>query len=610
MIATLAGTELPAATLDALVTRADGVPLFVEELTKAIMEPGATQGVEAIPATLADSLMARLDRLSAAKEVAQRAAVLGREFGYPLLAAMTEMPGMDEAALRQGLARLVDAEIVFARGEPPAAAYTFKHALIQETAYQSLLKRTRQHLHARVAQVLEERFPERVAAEPEVVARHYQQAGLAAQAITHYQRAGERATQRSANEEAIGHLRRALDLVATLPETRERHQLELGLQMAIGAPLTAARGWSHQENEQAHARARELASQIGESPELPRVLAEMADTYLVKADLATAFEVAREALVAAERMGAAFDLISAHYQVGSALLWQGHLSRALQHYDYAIELYDPAEHGSLVHTVGHDRGVAAHSWAAMCHVFLGYPDRAFAVREKALALAKRVGHPFSLVLALQADGLDHVERGEVDRARERVQEVVGLAEQLRFPTWLAWGRAMQGRVRAESGEGEAGIAEMQQAMVELTQIRSRVIVPWLHFWLSDSLRKVGRHDEALCVLRLGIAQAEQQGQHDYDAELHRLRAEILLDMDGNAAEEPEALFGQSLEIARRQEAKTFELRAATCLARLWQRQGRHDAARDLLAPVYAWFTEGFETRDLRQAKALLQELGR
>ncbi len=220
------------------------MPLDVEELTKAVMEPGAARGVEAIPASLADSLMARLDRLSTAKEVAQRAAVLGREFRYPLLAAMG---GMDEAALRHGLARLVDAEILFARGEPPAATYAFKHALIQETAYQSLLKRTRQQLHARVAQVLEERFPERVASEPEVIARHYDQAGLAAQASAHYQRAGERATQRSANEEAIGHLRRALDLVATLPETRERHQMELGLQMALGAPLTAARGWSHRE---------------------------------------------------------------------------------------------------------------------------------------------------------------------------------------------------------------------------------------------------------------------------------------------------------------------------------------------------------------------------
>ncbi len=254
--------------LDALVARADGVPLYVEELTKSVVEPGTARDVEAIPATLADSLMARLDRLSAAKEVAQRAAVLGRDFGYPLLAAMV---GMDEVALRQGLGRLVDAEILFARGEPPAATYSFKHALIQETAYQSLLKRTRQQLHARVAEVLEERFPERVAAEPEVIGRHCEQAGLVAQAITHYQLAGERATRRSANEEAIGHLRRALDLVAPLPETRARHQMELRLQMALAAPLAAIKGWSHPETEQAYTRARQLVSEIGESPELSRV---------------------------------------------------------------------------------------------------------------------------------------------------------------------------------------------------------------------------------------------------------------------------------------------------------------------------------------------------
>src|SRR6202158_4731834 len=267
---------LPADVIDALVTRADGVPLFVEELTKAVIEPGAAHGVEAIPARLADSLMGRRDRLPVGTRVAQRAAVLGRDFGYPLLAAMV---GMDEAALRQGLGRLIDAEILFARGEPPAAAYTFKHALIQETAYQSLLKRTRQQLHARVAQVLEERFPERVASEPEVVARHYDQAGLVAQATAHYQRAGERATQRSANEEAIGHLRRALDLVATLPEMRERHQMELGLQMALGVPLAAVRGWSHPEFERTFARARALASPIGDAPELSRVLWGVSGAY-------------------------------------------------------------------------------------------------------------------------------------------------------------------------------------------------------------------------------------------------------------------------------------------------------------------------------------------
>ena len=377
------GVPLPDAVVQRIVERADGVPLFVEEVTKMVLESDLVAARDgryeltrpltelAIPSTLQDSLMARLDRLDAGKEVAQLGAALGREFPYELLRSVSLQ---EEARLHAGLAQLVDAELLYQRGTPPAATYTFKHALIQDTAYQSLLKRTRQQLHARIAQVLEERFPERVAAEPEVIARHYDQAGLATQAIAHYQRAGERAAQRSANEEAIGHLRRALDLVGTLAETRERHQRELGLQMAIGAPLAAARGWSHPEYEGTYARARELASQIGESPELPRVLAGMAAAYYVKGDLATAAEVAQQALAAAERTGDAFDLLAAHYQVGLPLLFQGHFSRALQHFEHSIKSYDPSEHGSLAYTVGGDIGVFAHAFAA-CVSPLPWPSR-------------------------------------------------------------------------------------------------------------------------------------------------------------------------------------------------------------------------------------------
>ncbi len=485
MIAALGGPDLPADTLDALVARADGVPLYLEELTKAVTEPGAARGVEAIPATLADSLMARLDRLSTAKEVAQRAAVLGREFGYPLLAAMAVL---DEAALRHGLARLVDAEILFARGEPPAATYTFKHALIEEMAYQSLLKRTRQQLHARVAQVLEERFPERVAAEPEVIARHYEQAGLAAQAVAHYQRAGEQATQRSANEEAIGHLRRALDLVATLPEGRERDQRELRLQMAIGQPL-AALTWSLPEYEQTYIRARELTSLISDSPELPRVLVGMADAYLAQGDLAMAAEIARDALTAAERTGDVFDRFSAHEEVAVALLFQGHFAQALEHFEQSIALYDPSEHGSLAYGVAIDRGVHAYALAAWCHVYLGHPDRAVSMSEEAVVLGTRSEHRLSLVISLNQAGIVHFERGERDRARERAEETMVLAERLGFPMWLEHARELRGWTRVESGEGEAGITEMQQAMLELDRIRDGFLVPQRLAILADGLRE-------------------------------------------------------------------------------------------------------------------------
>ena len=293
--------------------------------------------------------MARLDRLDPGKEVAQLGAALGREFFYELLRSVSLQ---EEPRLHAGLAQLVDAELLYQRGTPPEATYTFKHALIQETAYQSLLKSVRQQFHARIAQVLEERFPERVEAEPEVIARHYDQAGLATPAIAHYQRAGERAAQRSANEEAIGHLRRALALSGTLPETRERDQRELGLQMAIAAPLGGVRGWSDPEYEgPTRARASWLP-EIGESPELPRVLVGMATAYLVKGDLATGAEVAQEALAAAERTGDAFDLLLAHVVVGFPFLFRGDFSRALEHFEQAIELYDPGEHASFAYTLG------------------------------------------------------------------------------------------------------------------------------------------------------------------------------------------------------------------------------------------------------------------
>jgi len=334
----------------------------------------------------------------------------------------------------------------------------------------------------------------------------------------------------------------------------------------------------------------------------------MAAAYFVKGDLATAAEIAQQALAAAERTGDVFDLLAAHFQVGNPLRLQGHFSRALQHFEHSIKSYDPSEHGSLAYTLGVDFGVFARACAAVCHLYLGHPDRALAEIEEALALAKRVEHPISLAQALFSAGFVHLQRAEFDRTRERGEEVVVLAERLGFPFYLGLGRFSRGSARVESGEGKAGIAEMQQALGELAGIGSGFAAPQFLFFLASGLRKVGLHDDALGALALGVAHAEQQGQHYYDAELHRLRAEILLEMDGNAVEEAEVLFGQSLEIARRQEAKAFELRASTSLARLWRRQGKRAEARELLTPIYSWFTEGFDTADLKEAKALLDEL--
>jgi class 3 adenylate cyclase/tetratricopeptide (TPR) repeat protein len=444
-------TPVPEPLLERILERSDGVPLFVEELTKMVLESdlveeregrfeltGAATELE-IPATLHGLLMARLDRLEEGKAVAQLGAALGREFVYEVLRAVSTTQEIEE-----GLAQLLDAELIYARGTPPRATYTFKHAMIQETAYQSLLKRVRQEFHGRIARVLAERFPERIASQPEVIARHYAEGGLVDEAITHYQRAGQQATERSANEEAIRHLRHALDLLASQPESVERNQRELRLQLAIAAPLSAARGWSDPQSEHAFARARELVSAIGDVPELPRVLVGLAVAYHIAGNLAVSTDLAGEALVAAERVGDTFDLLSARYAVACPLYWRGELSQALQHLERAIDLYDPEVHASRAYGVGIDRGVVCRNYAASTYMLRGYPDRALATAREAVALGKRVGHPLSLVTALAWEAWIHQLRREPGEALAPAEETVARSEAFGFPLFFDLGRILRG----------------------------------------------------------------------------------------------------------------------------------------------------------------------
>jgi TOMM system kinase/cyclase fusion protein len=610
LVAAAAREALPGEVVDRLAARSDGIPLFVEELAKDVVESGrdlaGSRSGLAIPETLQDSLMARLDRLGDAKQVAQLGAALGREFPYALLEAVAPLK---ELALREGLGRLVEAELVYQRGLPPKATYTFKHALVQDTAYQSLLESQRRELHGRIADALEKHFPERVAREPEAIARHCEAARRPAQAIGHYQRAGERAIQASANEEAIGQLRRALELLATLPEPRERARRELDLQMAIAGPLGAARGWAHPECEGALDRARALVFQVGELPERARVLGDLTTSYYIKGDLTTASELARQALEAAERAGGTLELLMAHSAAGDVLYFQGEYSRSLHHLEESIGLSDLDEHAPLAHTMGHDRGVVSRAFASWCHVQLGHPDRGLAICQEAVALARRVKYPPSLALALALAAVTHRLRREPSLAQEHADEAIALAEELRFPLILANARYVRGWARAWAQGGGEAVAEIQQALAEMAPIRARVAIG-AFVALAEACWKVGRRDDALGALGLGVAQAKETGAHFLDAELHCLRAEILLDQDRGMLEEAESLLRRALEIARGQEAKWFELRAATSLARLLRYRGRRDEARALLHPIYAWFTEGFDTVDLKDAKALLGQLGR
>jgi class 3 adenylate cyclase/predicted ATPase len=607
MVTVLGGPALAAATRDTLVVRADGVPLYIEELTKAVAEPGAARGGAAIPATLADSLMARLDRLSAAKAVAQRAAVLGREFRYPLLAATA---GLDEAALRHGLERLVGAEVLFARGEPPAATYTFKHALIQETAYQSLLKRTRQQLHGRVAQVLEERFSERVAAEPEVVAWHADAAGLAATAVTYYQRAGERAQERSAHEEAITQFRRAIALVGTLPAGPERDAREARVQMALGGTLTAARGYAHAEAEAAYERARALCEAAGDSATLALVLLVLAAIYANRGEPDRSLMLGERLLALSDEARDRSFVLFGQSLVALAKHYQGRFAESLADAERVLARYDPARDRGRAfhHGFPNDPCVAMLGAAAWNLWYLGHADQSLGRAREGVTLARTLGEPFTLAFALFMETLVHELRRDWRAQRERATEVIEVGDVQSFPVWRAAGRIYRGLARVNAGEGADALTEIEEGLALGAGTGHRGGAPAYLLALADGQRAAGRHADTLGTVESGLALATETGQHVSDAGLYHLKGELRFATDPASRAEAEALFRRALDIARAQEAKSFELRAATSLARLWQCQGKRAEARALLAPVYGWFTEGFDTGDLVEANALLDEL--
>ncbi|HEY6421538.1 MAG TPA: AAA family ATPase [Candidatus Binataceae bacterium] len=584
------------AMIDAIVARADGIPLYLEELTRSILEPGVARRVEEIPATLADSLMARLDRLTAAaKEVAQRASVLGREFSYPLLAAVV---GLEEAALRHGLVRLDEAEILFVRGEPPQSNYTFKHALVQESAYESLLKRTRRQLHGRVVEVLLAQFPERAAAEPEVIARHAELAGQTNEAITYYQRAGQQAQARSAHGEAIAQFRKAIALLATQPEGAQRDADEVALQLLLGGSLIADRGFAHPEVEAPYERARVLCEAAGDAGRLGIAQLGLANFHYNRGEVERGRALAAEVLALAEAQGSAELLVMAHQNVAEPEYYQGKFASSLTHCERALALYDPARHSEFLPTGSHT-GIPALGYAAWNLWNLGSPDSALARAEEAVSLGRRLNHPFSLVRALFFETNIHSFRRDRARQQERAAEVVALSEIQEFPLFLGLGRYW--RVAGD-------VAGLPESLEALTLIRETGYQsPGIVTLLAETQQAAGQLAEARATVSAALAISAQLGQPFGDADLQRLDGDLIL-ATGGAPEEAAARYQQALDIARAQDAKSLELRAATSLARVWRDQGKRAEARDLLAPLYAWFTEGFDTGDLKDAKALLDQL--
>jgi predicted ATPase len=557
----------------------------------------------AIPTTLQDSLMARLDRLSTVKAVAQLGATIGRQFSYELLRAVAPLA---EAALQHGLRQLVDAELVYQQGVGAQALYMFKHALIQDAAYQSLLRSTRQQYHQRIAQVLEAQFPETVETQPELVAHHYTEAGYAEQALNYWQRAGQRALERSAHVEAIRHLTKGLEVLKTLPNTPERTQHELGLQLTLGIPLSATRGYAAPEVAHLYTRAQELCQGLGETPQLIPVLLGLWRFYLLRAELSKAREIAERCLLLVQRVDDPARLIIAHDALGETLFFLGDFAQTRAHLERATALYDPQKRRS--HRALLDPGVSCLSMLAGTLWMLGYPEQALQRTTEALRLAEAIARPHIRASALIIAAHCYQYRRDSQAVYERAEAARALATEHGFPFWLAEATIFVGWAQAEQGQGAEGIAQIQQGLATRQAIGLELCQSTYLTMLSEAYAQVRQPAAGLVAVTDALTRVATTGECWRAAEMHRLRGELLLQQTVAQPEEAETCFHQALTIARRQEAKSLELRAAMSLARLWQRQGKRAAAYELLAPVYGWFTEGFDTVDLREAKALLEAL--
>jgi DNA-binding winged helix-turn-helix (wHTH) protein/class 3 adenylate cyclase/predicted ATPase len=614
LAAHVARGALPEAVVAQVVERTDGVPLFIEELTRALRDAGGLPGAPAfparqgrppaaaIPATLQETLTARLDQMGEAKRTAQVGAVIGRQFSSALLRAVSPL---DEATLRQDLRRLVDSELLYQRGSLPQAAFTFKHALIQEVAYQSLLRSTRQQHHAHIAEVLETQFADLTATQPELLAHHYTAAGRHAQAMPYWQRAGEQAAQRSAHAEAIAHLTQGLAVLQELSDTKTRAHQELALQRSLGTSLLT-RGFGLPEVGVTYSRARDLCEQLGETDELFPVLFGLWGFHHLRLEWQDAREVAQQLLTLAAQQSDTGPRLIAHRVMGDTLYWLGEFVAARAHLEQGIALYDAEQHRAYAYRYGQDPLMGCQANMAWTLWELGYPDQALQRMEAAVAWAQHLAHPFSLAYALNfamlLQGRRRAWHAELDLADQLEQ----LGNEQGFAQWTAQAVRARGRAMIMLGRQE-GMDHVVQGEAAARATGTRPRTGTLSS-LATRYHRMGQTAEALRLAREALALAEATGEHVLLAELHRLPGEFLLALSETNHPEATACFLQALDIARSQQAKFWELRAATSLARLWQHQDKRQEAYDLLAPVYDWFTEGFDTADLREAKALVQAL--
>jgi class 3 adenylate cyclase/predicted ATPase len=619
MVSYLLGTEDIERDLEELILeKTEGIPFFIEEFIKSLKDLKIIERKDnkyylardiqeaIIPAKIQDVIMVRVDSLpEGAKGFILTGAVAGREFSHELMKRVT---GLQEQELLSHLSVLRDSELLYERGVYPQSTYIFRHALIQEVAYHSLLTSNRQRYHRKIAQVLEEDFPETAEAQPELLGHHFTEAGLIEQAIPYWQRAGEIAMRRSANPEAVSHLTRAVELLMTLPDTPERAQHELTCQIALGSALQATKGYAAPERGKVYARAWELCQQIGETSQHFPVLFGLWQFYALGGELQTGREMGKRLLNLAQRPHDPALMLEAHRALGFTLLLLGEFAAAREHSEQGIALYNAQRHRSHAFMYGQDPGMTCRVYAAMALWMLGYPDQARARGHEALTLAQELDHPYSLVWALSHFALINQLCREPQAVQERAESASTLAREQGFPVYLAHGTILGGWARVQQGQVEEGLARMQQALADYGATGTEATRSWFIPMLAEAYGKAGQAEEGLTVLDEALATAHKTGVRYYEAELYRLKGELLLALSAENHTEVETCLRQALDVACGQESKSLELRAAMSLSRLWQQQGKCAEACKLLSEVYGWFTEGFDTKDLKEAKVLLEDL--
>ena len=623
MIDNLSGEQvIPTNIRQDIIERSDGVPLFVEEVTKAALE-AEHQSVSdritnvsppsfEVPATLHASLMARLDHLGAAKQVAQIGAAIAREFSYALLTAVAPQP---EAELQSALDRLVAAGLLFREGKPPQAIYLFKHALVQDAAYGTLLREPKRELHARIAEVLESRFRDIAESQPELLARHCTEAGLIEKAASLWGKAGRRSLARSALLEAVAQLTHALDQIGALPATPTLRREQIELQVALITPLVHVKGYAAPETKAASERALLLIDQaeaLGERLDDPltlfSVLYGICVANLAAFNGSVVRELAVQFLALAEKQKATASVMIGHRLMGMSLLTTGDIAEGRVHLDHALALYAPAEHRQLATRFGQDVAVATLAFRSLASWMLGYPMAALADTEQAISNAREIGQAATLMYALAVASFAPALCGGYATAKTLLDELLPLAEDKGTSWWKAFGMMEQGLLLALTGKASDAASLIASGITLFRSIGSTYWLPTYLPHLAMAYAELGQFDDGWRCLSEAMTAVETTGERWFEAEVHRMAGEIALKSPQADAAKVQAHFERALTVARKQQAKSWELRAAMSMARLWRDQGKPQQARELLAPVYGWFTEGFDTLDLREAKALLEEL--